>query len=95
MEKKYLILWGATTETLEEKINEVSETYSLRETFKDANTFYATLGLRESSKYDDIDKYRSFPITGEEQTLPDGWLIIHHTSKELIGVTKHDGDRGV
>lgn len=46
------------------------------------------MGLSEPSKYDDIEKYRRFPITEQEQTLPKGWCVLHHTSKELIGVKK-------
>ena len=50
------------------------------------------MSLQEPNKYDNIDKYKSFQITREEQTLPEGWTILHHTSKELIGVTKHGED---
>jgi len=83
--------------------NELSDLYTLREAIvytytPDNSPGYTVtdveylMSLREDSKYDNIEKYRSFPITGEEQTLPDGWIIIHHTSKELIGVTKKQGD---
>lgn len=78
--------------------NALSEDYTLREAivYTYADDFSGRIktdveylmSLREENKYDNIEKYRSFLITGEEQTLPEGWQIIHHTSKELIGVTK-------
>ena len=95
MEKKY------------QTVYDIDEANKLVELGYKLHTFFAApvehdmvqecyvMSLQDQSKYDDIDKYRSFPITGEEQTLPEGWTIIHHTSKELIGVTKHDGNRGV
>jgi len=86
-----------------QRANELSDDYTLRETViysysDDMSGRIKTdveylLSLREESKYDDIEKYRSFPITGEEQTLPEGWQVIHHTSKELIGVTKQKQPR--
>lgn len=81
------------------EVNENAELYSLREpivyqySIDGGNGAFSTdveylMSLREENKYDNIDKYRSFPITSEEQTMPDGWQVLHHTSKELIGVTK-------
>jgi len=49
-----------------------------------------TYSLQEDSKYDDIEKYMKVNITDEEQTIPEGWQVIHHTSKELILVKKHE-----
>ena len=49
-----------------------------------------TYSLQEDSKYDDIEKYMKVNITDEEQTIPEGWSVIHHTSKELILVKKHE-----
>ena len=86
-----------------QRANELSDDYTLRETViysysDDMSGRIKTdveylLSLREESKYDDIEKYRSFPITGEEQTLPEGWQVIHHTSKELIAITKKVNDK--
>ena len=86
---KYLIIGASDSVELQERVNQVSDDYSLRETFFGNGWYYASMGLRVEGKYDDIEKYRLFPITQQEQTLPDGWQIIHHTSKELVGVTKN------
>ena len=42
------------------------------------------MSLSEPSKYDDIEKYMKIPIEYEEQVIPEGWRVLHHTSKELI-----------
>lgn len=42
------------------------------------------MSLSDPSKYDDIDRFKKIPIESEEQTIPEGWRVIHHTSKELI-----------
>jgi len=81
--------------------NEKSELYSLREpiVYTYQRMIEGVVGgiqtdveylmsLREEGKYDNIEKYKRFPITDEEQTLPEGWTVIHHTSKELVGVKK-------
>jgi len=46
------------------------------------------LSLSEPSKYDDVTKFKKINITFEEQEVPEGWEIIHHTSKEMILVKK-------
>ena len=98
MTKKYRQVYDIS------RVNELyEEGYRLHtvatETFQEDNTarmitrpFYL-MSLQEPNKYENIDKYKSFQITREEQTLPEGWQILHHTSKELIGVTKHEGDK--
>jgi len=48
------------------------------------------MSLREDGKYDNVEKFRKVPITAEEQGVPDGWEIIHHTSKEMILVKRRE-----
>ena len=47
------------------------------------------MSFQEQNKYDDIDKFKKLIITEQEQTVPQGWRVIHHTSKELIAVKDH------
>lgn len=77
--------------------NEIADEYSLRTpivyTHTDEKGQVNTdveylMSLREPNKYDDIEKYMRIPITSEEQTLPEGWEVIHHTSKELVIVKR-------
>ena len=46
------------------------------------------MSLQEPSKYDDVAIFKKLPITFDETLVPDGWKIIHHTSKEMILVKK-------
>jgi len=98
MTKKYIHVYDM------KRVNELyAEGYSHKETVVEIESDDATgrivskvsyvVSLQEPNKYENIDKYKSFQITREEQTLPEGWQILHHTSKELIGVTKHEGDK--
>ena len=52
------------------------------------------MSLQESGKYDDVTLFKKLPITFDETPVPDGWKIIHHTSKEMILVKKHVEDEG-
>ena len=52
--------------------------------------YIALMSLSEPTKYDDIEKYKKLPITEQEGTIPRGWKVIHHTSKEFIIVKKHE-----
>lgn len=46
------------------------------------------MSLREESKYDNAEKFKKVDITYEEQDVPSGWEMIHHTSKEVILLKK-------
>jgi len=84
-----------------EKANELSEEYSLRTpivyTYQrmvegvvggvQTDVEYL-MSLREESKYDNIEKHKKVQITFDEQPIPEGWEVIHHTSKELILVKR-------
>ena len=92
--KKYIILAGNTLPELEDKVNLFSDDYGLREICINDDWFYASMSLREDNKYDNIEKYKKLEITYEEQTIPAGWQVIHHTSKELIVVKKYEQNTG-
>jgi len=46
------------------------------------------MSLQEPSKYDDVTMFKKLSITFDETQVPEGWTIIHHTSKEMILVKK-------
>ena len=84
-----------------QKANELSEEYSLRTpivyTYQrmvdgvvggiQTDVEYL-MGLREESKYDNVERFVKVPILEEEQEVPYGWSMIHHTSKEVVLVKK-------
>jgi len=91
VEKKYL--WVTTLE----EANRLAEEYSIKEVVVKyiggvGNYYYPEthylLSRRETGKYDDIERFKRVPISEEEQTVPEGWGVLHHTSKELILVKR-------
>ena len=94
VEEREKYLW---VESLQEA-NELAEEYSIKDVVVQHYTYPGNgaitsevsfiMSRREAGKYDDIEKYRKVPITEEEQTVPEGWEVIHHTSKELILVKR-------
>lgn len=79
--------------------NEKADLYSLREpivyqySIDGVNGAFGTdveylMSLREETKYDNVEKFKKVEITTEEQEVPPGWGMIHHTSKEVVLVYK-------
>lgn len=94
--KKYLVRSGTNTGELEDKINEYAETHYVSQLTTGNGTLIAVLSQRSDGKYDDIKAFKSIPITSEEQVMPEGWEVIHHTSKEFIVVNRSERkDTGV
>ena len=95
-EKKYLVRTASTTQDLDNAINEVADEYYLAHLIEKQDILVAVLSQRSEGKYDDITSFKKAPILEQEQTVPDGWDIIHHTSKEMILVKRNERkDKGV
>jgi len=95
-EKKYLVRTASTTQDLDNAINEVADEYYLAHLIEKQDILVAVLSQRSEGKYDDITSFKKAPILEQEQTVPDGWEIIHHTSKEMILVKRNERkDKGV
>jgi len=79
--------------------NEKAELYSLREsivyTYAEDQTgriktdVEYLMSLREESKYDNVEKFKKVDLAYEEQEVSEGWIMIHHTSKEVVLVKKN------
>ena len=95
-EKKYLVRTASTTQDLDNAINEVADEYYLAHLIEKQDILVAVLSQRSEGKYDDITSFKKAPILEQEQPVPDGWDIIHHTSKEMILVKRNERkDKGV
>ena len=89
-QKKYILVHSKQDANEWEQKNYRVHTFTVAPVENGMIQEYYLMSLKEESKYDDVEAFRSVPITPNWQQVPEGIRIIHHTSKEVIQVMVSD-----